>query len=114
MTLDQFCFFTDTSSTQIEVDIPSTPIAPAVATPSQHNPKGLMAFALIEAHHMWSGEQHRVRSLAQLSRFLQYDDSDQLDITDIGPDSIHDFLDTLAEKGRLVQPKISTLQLSQR
>ena len=99
MTLDQFDFFADTPSTQIEVDTPSTPVAPAVTTPPQYNPKGLMAFALKEAHRIWSGEQHRVRSLAQLSRFLQYNDNDQLDITDIGPDPIHDFLDALAEEG---------------
>jgi len=102
MTLDLFDYHTDTPSHNNDVDTPLTPVTTEVTTLPKPNPNGLAVFAQKEAHRMWPGASHRVRSISQLNRFLRFRDTDQLDISEVGPDQIHDFIDTLADEGATI------------
>ena len=110
--MDQFNLFEDTPTT---TEITPTTIVehtapePAVAssrddTPIGQNPNGIFAFALKESRRMWAGPEHRRRSLEQLERFCRYNGNDSLDLADITPDIVHEFIDHIA------QPVVMTLK----
>ena len=110
--MDQFNLFEDTPTateitptTIVEHTAPEPAVAPSRDDkPVGQNPNGIFAFALKEARRMWAGPGHRRRSLEQLEKFCRHQDNDSLDLSEITPDVVHDFIDHIA------QPTIITLK----
>lgn len=59
----------------------------------------MTAFIDREAHRMWSGSEHRKRSLAQVTAFLGFGDNLSRPISQFLPSDIHDFSDSLIANG---------------
>ena len=113
--MDQFDLFNTAADTPFTAaDTPQPAVVhiapkPAVETTRNdtligRNPNGIFAFALKESRRMWAGEQHRRRSLEQLERFCRLTDNDSLNLADITPDIVHEFIDHIA------QPVVMTLK----
>ena len=102
--MDQFNLFEDTPAAADFTPTTSVEHTPQKDTPIGQNPKGIFAFALKEARRMWDGVEHRRRSLEQLERFCRYQENDELDLDEITPDVVHEFIDHIA------QPTIITLK----
>ena len=102
--MDQFNLFEDTPAAADCTPTTSVGHTAQKDTPIGQNPNGIFAFALKEARRMWDGVEHRRRSLEQLERFCRYQDNDELDLSEITPDVVHEFIDHIA------QPTIITLK----
>ena len=59
----------------------------------------IMAFAKHEAHRLWPSNEHRVRSLRQLGRFVDFRDHATKPVGHFLPRDIHAFADQLAADG---------------
>ena len=98
----------DTPQPKVDHTAPEPVVAPSRDDkPVGQNPDGIFAFALKEARRMWAGPEHRRRSLEQLERFCRYQDNDDLDLSEITPDVVHDFIDHIAQP-IIITPKDGT------
>ena len=93
--MDQFNLFEDTPAAADHTD--NKRRAHGKRHPNRSEPERHFAFALKEARRMWDGVEHRKRSLEQLERFCRYQDNDELDLSEITPDVVHEFIDHIAQ-----------------
>jgi len=106
---DLFDFTPISTQSEPEPDTPtsvgaSVPVAShrIRRTPEQWDEGGLWAFAERYAAEMWPHEKHRIRSMKQLRRFIEFEGVANLSISAILPMDVDDFVIQLTEQGSSV------------
>ena len=58
-----------------------------------------LTFVMFEQHRLWSGEDHRKKSVRKAERFANFRDYGTRALSDFKPHNIHDFFDSLTNEG---------------